>query len=436
MQAADPTKIDLKQLQPGDSLTVTVDRFDGKYLGETKLQGKTILIPGVLPGETVRGEVRRNWKRRLVLRPVEILTPDPRRVEPRCRHFATCAGCQFQHVDYAAQLDIKQARLESFFEDDHPALPLPLRGIIGSTHPYGYRNSIKVHGPGEPGFWQVKGIDMLRNQECPICVPDVEAQLIAHRQEGFRSFTNRDIYNVLIRATAIHDVYVGPEQPKPEEIAWLSEELVNPLTNEPVRLVVPAHAFWQGSTPMLPRLVAEVTRPVREFAPELLIETYCGMGLFGIMCAPAVGKVIGVEDHPLAIEAARRNQEHLQLPNWEIVRDKTENCLLDLLETAPDRTTLIVDPPRSGLPRKALKKILHRPPRHIVYVSCNPESLARNLNKLCRNTYELIDIVGIDLFPQTKHLECVCVLVRRDGQSEAVEPEPEAIARPSSLPDA
>ncbi|ERN41586.1 SAM-dependent methyltransferase [Rubidibacter lacunae KORDI 51-2] len=426
--------IDLKQLRPGDWLTVTVDRFDSKYLGETRLQGKTLLVPGSLPGETIRGQVLRNWKRCLVLRPVEILTPDPRRVEPHCQHFALCAGCQFQHVDYAEQLVIKRSRLESFFEPEHPVQPLPLRGIIGSTHPYAYRNSIKVHGPGEPGFWQVKGIDMLRNRECPICVSEVEDSLKQQRESGFQEFVDRNVLNILIRATSIGDTYLGPEQPKADEVAWLTEAIAHPLTEESLQLVVPAHAFWQGSTPMLPRLIEEAVRPIRDFAPELLIETYCGMGLFGIMSAPFAARVIGVEDHPLAIEAARRNQTHLQLPNWEIIHDKTENRLEALLAEAPERTSLIVDPPRSGLPKKVLKQILRCPPQHLVYVSCNPESLARNLNKLCRETFQLQDIVGIDLFPQTKHLECVCVLQRRESWTRSPETSASAPATDTAEP--
>lgn len=407
------SSINLKQLQSGDSLTVTIERFNNKYLGETTLQGKTVIVPGSIPGETIQGEVVRNWKRRLLLKPVEIINPSRDRATPKCQHFTHCAGCQFQHIDYQAQLKIKESRLRSYFPSDHHASPIPLRGIIGSPTPYRYRNSIKLHGPGEPGFWQVLGIDMMRNQECPICVESVDEALQQQRQNHFSEFTSNGILNVLIRGTKLGEVYIGPENPQPEEIAWLNEELTHPLTGVTYKLIVPAHAFWQGSTPMLPKLVEQVVRPIQDFKPDTLIESYCGMGLFGIMSAPYAREVIGIEEHPLAIEAAKQNQENLDIDNLRIFRSKTEDRLGEFLAELPsEKSSLIVDPPRSGLPKKVLKQILQHPPQQLVYVSCSPESFARNLNALCRETYQLQDVVGLDLFPQTKHLECVGVLER------------------------
>jgi len=410
------TTVNLKQLDRGDSLTVTIERFNNKYLGETNLQKKTVVVPGSIPGETIRGEVIRNWKRRLLLKPVEILNPSRDRVTPECKHFTTCAGCQFQHISYEKQLDIKESRLKSYFDDTHPAMPLPLRGIIGSPHPYRYRNSIKLHGPGEPGFWQVLGVDMMRNEECPICVEAVDQALQQQRQEQFQHWTEQGILNVLIRGTKRGEVYIGPENPQPDQVAWLKEELTHPLTGVTYQLVVPAHAFWQGSTPMLPKLVEQVVRPIQAFNPDVLIESYCGMGLFGLMSAPFAREVIGIEDHPLAIEAAKQNQANLGISNLRIFRGQTEDQLSQFLADLPvEKSSLIVDPPRSGLPKTVLKQILNSPPQQLVYVSCSPESFARNLKSLCRETYQLKDVVGLDLFPQTKHLECVGVLERNSS---------------------
>jgi len=405
--------INIRELQPGDALTVTIERFNHKYLGETTVQGKTVLVPGSIPGETIRGEVIRNWKRRLLLKPAEILNPSSDRATPKCQHFTTCAGCQFQHITYDKQLEIKEARLKSYFEEDHPAHPLPVRGVIGSPTPYRYRNSIKLHGPGEPGFWQVLGVDMMRNEECPICVESVDRSLQEQRQNHFQDFTSQGILNVLIRGTKIGEIYIGPENPSPEEVAWLNEELTHPLTGITYKLVVPAHAFWQGSTPMLPTLIEQVVRPIREFSPDVLIESYCGMGLFGIMSAPFAKEIIGIEEHPLAIEAAKQNQQNLDISNLRIFKGRTEDQLLEFLTNLPsEKSSLIVDPPRSGLPKKVLKQILKAPPQLLVYVSCSPESFAKNLRALCRETYQLKDMIGLDLFPQTKHLECVGVLER------------------------
>lgn len=413
--APDLETVDLDALEQGDTLRVRVDEFDNKYLGRTTRGEVEILIPGTLPGERVRGEVIRNWSSRLLLKPVEVLTPDPDRVEPECRHFLECAGCQFQHVDYDRQLSLKLERMRRFFRKEDPTTPLPLEPTVRAPSPYRYRNNIKLHGPGEPGFWKVRGYEMLQNEECPVCVPQLEEALKEHRDESFREYREAGIQNVLLRASSTGDVYVGPENPRGDEPeTWLTERVRNPATGTTHQLQVPAHAFWQGSTPMIDRLVEEVLRPVMEMEPEVLLETYCGVGLFGLMAARVAEHVLGVEENPLAVEAARRNKKDLGLENTRIVEGSTEDHLGRFLQRAPlDRTALIVDPPRSGLPGTVLRDIQANPPARLVYVSCNPQSLARNLRKLTEATYTLEKITPLDLFPGTKHLECVGDLHRQ-----------------------
>jgi len=401
----------LAEIEEGDSLTVTVEEFDDKYLGRTRMDGRDVLVPGTLPGERVRGEVVRSWSSRLLLRPVEILEPDPDRVQPRCRHFLECAGCQFQHVDYDRQLEIKLDRMRRFFRPEDPTTPLPLRPIVRPPDSYGYRNNIKLHGPGEPGFWKIRGYEMLRNEECPVCVPDLEEALREGRKERFASFRERGVDNVMLRVSSTGDVYVGPENPPDGgggRAARVTERVRHPRTGEEHLFEVPAHAFWQGSTPMIDPLVEAVLDPVEDMRPSVLLETYCGVGLFGLMAADLADNVLGVEADPLAVRAARRNKQRMGLDNVRIIDGETESHLARLLDRADlVSTQLIVDPPRSGLPGKVLRAVLENPPARLIYVSCNPQSLARNLRQLCEDVYELDALTPLDLFPHTKHLECV-----------------------------
>ncbi len=405
----DSDTADLDALERGDSLTVHIDGFDNKYLGRTTLGDREILVPGVLPGERVRGDVIRSWPSRILLKPVEILRSDADRVEPECRHFLECAGCQFQHIDYDRQLELKLERMRRFFREEDPATPLPLEPIVRAPDPYRYRNNIKLHGPGEPGFWKVRGYEMLRNEECPVCVDELEAALQEGRREGFRDYVDRGVENLLLRASRGGEVYVGPEnREEASDETWLSEHVRHPLTGDRQEFEVPAHAFWQGSTPMIDALVEEVLRPVEALQPEVLLETYCGVGLFGLLGARAADHVLGVEEDPLSVRAARRNQRTMGLDNIRFVEGPTEDHLGRFLRRAPlDHTALIVDPPRSGLPKAVLRDVLEAPPARIVYVSCNPQSLARNLRALTGEAYVLDRLTPLDLFPQTKHLECV-----------------------------
>lgn len=379
------------------------------------MDGWTFVIMGTSPGETVEAEVMGFRRRTVFLKPVKVTDPNPDRVEPECRHFGVCAGCQFQHLAYDRQLEIKRDRLNEYFDRYEELSFEPFREIIPSKRTYGYRNNVKLHGPGEPGFWSVGGLSMLRNEECPVCVDEIEQAIQSGRKDQFDEFRARNVENLLLRASSTGEQYVGPEQVPEEDIRWLTEVIPHPLTGEDVELTVPSHGFWQGNTPMVPRLVEEVVTRVERFSPSHLVEAYAGMGLFGLFCSSTVEEVIGIEINPLSIEAGRRNLKNLGIDNLRFIEGETESNLADVLWTIPSSdSTLLVDPPRSGMPKQALDAVLSHPPEQFLYVSCNPESLSRNLSHLCRTTYEMEELVGIDLFPQTRHLECIAHLSRRN----------------------
>lgn len=408
------TQIDLDSLEIGDSLTVTFDEWNNKYLGVAHEQEKTIVASGVFPGETATCEVLRNWSSKLLVEVTEILEADPHRVEPECKHFYQCAGCQFQQIDYQKQIEIKQSRMKGFFQRHAPDLIEKFDQIIPSTDQYGYRNTVKLHGPGEPGFWKIAGYEMMRNEECPVTVPELESELIKHRKNGFLEFARQDIENVMIRAHSTGDIYAGKENPETEP-AWLEEILPHPLENRDVTFQVPPTSFWQASTPMLPTLIEQVSSPVEAHQPDILLESFCGVGVFGLMSAPAAKNVIGIENNKEAVKAARQTRDDLGYDHVRFIHGDADEELTDPLSRMPAiGSSMIVDPPRDGLRKSILKKILKHPPEQLIYVSCNPDSLARNLALLCEDQYDIKTITGIDLFPQTKHLESVSVLYRKD----------------------
>jgi tRNA/tmRNA/rRNA uracil-C5-methylase (TrmA/RlmC/RlmD family) len=394
-------------------IIVEIEKFNNKYLGVGRHEGKKVLVPAALPGEKIECKILKEWKSKIIAIPENIIRADEQRVKPDCKHFKLCAGCQFQHMSYESQLELKKERAFKFLERQNPQFCKLFEEIIPSPTPYHYRNTIKLHGPGEPGFWKVGGIEILQNSECPVCIDVVEDKLAELREEHFEKYMQQNINNVMIRGSSCGEVYVGSEQIAEAETEWLNEEITDPFSKEPTRLKVPAHAFWQGSTPMIGRLIEEVAIPVGEHKPDVLIETYCGVGAFSLFSASKAKNVIAIEENPLSVEAARKNKKALGLDNMRVIAGKTENELDKLLERTPEEgTSLIVDPPRSGLQKKVLKQILAHPPEQLIYVSCNPDSLARNLAALCDKSYRLKRIRGLDLFPQTKHLECVAVLER------------------------
>ncbi|MFP4687014.1 MAG: class I SAM-dependent RNA methyltransferase, partial [bacterium] len=291
------------------TISVEIERFNSKYLGVGNHRGKKVIVAAALPGETIECRILREWKSKIVAIPEKIENPDPRRVEPQCRHFKLCAGCQFQHIDYESQLQLKKERAFKFLDRQDPQFRTLFDKIIPSPTPYHYRNTVKLHGPGEPGFWKIAGIEILKNSECPVCLPVVERSLQKLRKNNFREFVEQEINNVMIRGSSTGQVYIGSEQIKETKTRWLTENIRLPNSEEELSLQVPAHAFWQGSTPMIGRLIEEVITPVRNFNPKVLIEAYCGVGAFSLCAAQAAKNVIAIEENPLSIKAARKNKK-------------------------------------------------------------------------------------------------------------------------------
>ncbi len=397
-------------------LTVQIEEYTSRYLGRDSSGEKPVLVPGSIPGERIRARPIHENSDRILALPEEVLEPSEHRTEPQCRHFVECAGCQLQHVQYEHQLALKKKRLLEHFEKNTHDLEVSFENIIPCPSPYGYRNRISVHGPGEPGFWKVEGREILQNSECPICVPELENRLKELRAESFGSFLNRNIENVRLRASSTGEVFSSIENPdaREREITWLTEEVTDPSTGETILFDVPARAFWQANTPMVSILADRVVGFVEERDPEFLLDAYCGVGVFSILCAPFANRVLGIENDDPSVTGARKTRDRVKRDHVEFKHGKTERYINRVLVEAPlDSTTVVVDPPRDGLRKIVIKYLLDNGPDQLVYVSCNPDSLSRNINKLCRDTYRIDTLIGLDLFPQTRHLECVANLIKR-----------------------
>jgi 23S rRNA (uracil1939-C5)-methyltransferase len=172
---------------------------------------------------------------------------------------------------------------------------------------------------------------------------------------------------------------------------------------------VPRDSFFQNNFFLLPRLVDTVRQQLRQSGSRFLIDAYCGVGFFSLELADLVEKYLGVEIDTAAIKAARRNALSRGKPNGEFLAGRTEELLPDMLaKFDPRAVTLILDPPRTGCPPDMLHLLRQLRPAQVLYVSCHPATLARDLNVLCANgVFDLAKIVPLDMFPQTQHIECV-----------------------------
>jgi 23S rRNA (uracil1939-C5)-methyltransferase len=401
-------------------LTLTDFAFGGEALG--RLDGRVVFVPYGLPGETVRVELvseQRDYARGNLL---EVLTPAPERVEPPCPYYGTCGGCSLQHADYAAQLAFKRrvvaeqlGRIGHF--SDAAAL---VRPTIGMVSPWEYRNHARFtvgRRQGELCFTHRGTRRLMRIERCLLMQPAINAAVeqIQDRLVGFRG------HQVALRNGAnTGDLLVNPALDAVPELPSGQTELKEQLFDRPFRIASPA--FFQVNTRRetrpLPAGLATPPWPLPadglsmaeilalvvhdRLAPrgdELLIDAYCGVGTFAVLLARAVGRAVGIEESSAAVKDARHNASGLS--NVEFIAGKTEQ----ILPALPDRPDAVVlDPARVGCQPEVLEALIRFGPPRLIYVSCDPATLARDLAILVAGGFSLEDVQPLDMFPQTYHI--------------------------------
>ncbi len=375
--------------------------YGGWALGRLE-DGRALFAPYLLPGERARVRITESRPGYARGRSVELLEASPRRVTPRCRHFGECGGCHYQHLGYEDQLAAKQAVLREQLSRLAGLREPPLSDPIGSPSPWNYRNHLQFHRTedGRPGFRAFRSSRVVPIVECHLPEPAL-AQLwprLPASPGGGRLVLRR-----------------GTEGPP---AAWEEQPGPGGQGAPPVQFDLPCGtfrvspgSFFQVNTSLAARLVEEVLGELQGRLPEggrraEVLDLYCGVGLFSRTLAPHVGRVTGVELSPSACADFRHNlkgQDNARLLPGEVAE------VLPGLSPRPDAA--VVDPPRAGLGPGVVRALAALAPL-IVYVSCDPATLARDAGELGRQGYTLRSMRMLDLFPQTYHLETLSVWSR------------------------
>ena len=407
------------------ALQLTTIAHGGAALG--RHEGRVIFVPYALPGETARVEITEDKGRYAFARLVEVLEPSPDRVAPPCPYFGLtgCGGCQWQHAAYEAQLRFKAKivadqlmRIGSIAEPRvHPTLP------DGSG--WAYRNHAQFH-PAPGGGLGFQGVSVGRPRgvvtvdECPILHPllselygaldfDLPGLLRLSLRAGTETGDSMLIFEME------DDLPPSLESDMPVSCVLLLSDgrHANLIGNNHITEVVAGRAyrisapsFFQVNTPQSAQLVRLVTEYLDLRGGETVLDGYCGVGLFTAHLAERAGLVIGVELAPTAVADLLENTA--EFDNVEVIEGPIEAALPDLdvpLDAA------VVDPPRAGMDRFALDALVARQPARVVYVSCDPATLARDAKRLVRAGYRLVEVQPVDMFPQTYHVESVALFV-------------------------
>ena len=375
-------------VKTGDLLTLLIHdiAFGGEGVG--RVDDFVVFVPFVLIAEEVEveiTEVKKNYARAQLRR---ILQPSPARVVPLCPYFGGCGGCQYQHIDYPTQLQLKHKQISDLFERIGKIPRAVIAPVIPCALPYGYRNRIMIRSQWNKPE-QKLNIGFVRG-DCGL-VEDITECKIAERA------LNEEITRVRANPPPKGGIKVVLRVP-------------------PENWEVPPSSFFQNNFFLLPKLIETVRGFLQDAGTRHLIDLYCGVGFFGIEMADSVSTFIGVELDRLAIESARKNAERRHITNGRFIAAPVEIILPDLVrELSAEQTTILLDPPRKGCWPATLELLRQTRPSQIIYVSCHPATMARDLNTLCEgDVFKLAGVTPLDMFPQTQHVECVADL--RSGQ--------------------
>ena len=343
-------------------LEITDVAFGGK--GVARDQGKAVFVPLTIDGERVSVKITREKKQFAEAEVVDLHKRSPHRVEPSCPYFGRCGGCAYQHIDYAHQIDIKARQVHDVLQRIGKLKDVPMRPIVPSPLPYGYRNRITVHAEaGVIGYFRRDSHRLIDVEHCPIAMEEVNQEFADLRS---------------------HDVpdghYTLRARSGPRVFSQTNDGVANALRDLIVDLVPPNQ--------------------------ELLIDAFCGAGFFTKALLDKFERVVGIDWDRFAIAAAKENATAKE----NYAADDVGSGLRSMLESCnTSQTTLIVDPPAVGLSVRVRETIVDLGPNRLIYISCNPATLARDLAEL-RQRYQIKSVTPLDMFPQTAEIEVVAHL--------------------------
>lgn len=384
----------------------------GSGLGRVALPGEAeakwvVMVPFTLPGERVRARVFRNQKNFSEADVVEVLTPSPQRVTPRCPLFGRCGGCQYQHLAYEAQLDWKRRQVAELLQHMAGVPDFPVAPVIRSPREYHYRSKITPHfnpprgpAPMPIGFLrQGTRFDLVDVPHCPIATEKINLKLGAVRQAIHAKQGDYKRGATLLLREASGEVTTDYD-------AVITETVGD------VKLHFLARDFFQNNPFILPAFTRYVREQAAASGARFLVDAYCGSGLFALAAAPAFEHVTGIEMSESSVRFARENAAANGIANATFQAGDAAAIFAGLdARFLPADTAVVIDPPRKGCDESFLRQLFAFGPRAVVYVSCDPATQMRDLRHFLAAGFALKAAQPFDLFPQTRHLECVLTLV-------------------------
>lgn len=398
--------------------------------GVTRVEGKAVFVPFALPGEEIELTIIEDKKNYAYGRLDKIIAASFYRTQPLCPHCYTCGGCSFQHATYDEQMYLKR-QIVTDAVNRIGKLDAKINEVEKSKYPYRYRNKVTWHIVDEKlGYYQPESHNVVPIATCLLIKEGMEktSQKIGTLLKEIRYAGKGEI---IVRQSSYNQKIMlifklFPFDPD-KILPLLKNEIDSIYYYEGKKLVhlygdlcleekigdnifrLSPTSFFQVNQEQNEKIISFIKKHLKLTGKEKILDAYCGVGSIGISLAREVKKVIGIENNQEAVKNAEYNARYNQLANCHFLAGDCEEILPSLHEKFD---IAIVDPPRSGLKKEVITSLIKTAPRKIVYVSCNPATLARDINLFAVNGYNIEEIQPFDMFSQTAHVECVVLMSR------------------------
>lgn len=385
---------------------LTIDNLTNQGEGVGRIDNWVVFVPFTLPGERVKARIYRNEKNCSHADLVEILEPSPHRIEPVCPVYGYCGGCQYQHLEYARQLEFKTAQVADLLRLQTGLEP-QVKPAIASPQTFGYRSKITPHfhkpkeaKMGSIGFLRAGSrTEVCDVKQCPIAMEPINAALPALRKSVQQAAAQYKRGATLLMRVSEGTVITNNNAVCTEHVGALTFNFL-------------AGDFFQNNPYILPLFTGYVAEKACRDGMRYLVDAYCGSGLFALTLAPHFEKVLGVEVSETSADWARANARSNGIGHASFLAASAE-AIFAQVDFPAAETAVVIDPPRKGCDKVFLDQLFAFGPARVVYVSCNPATQIRDLAEFDKAGYEVEEVQPFDLFPQTKHLECVAVLRKK-----------------------
>ena len=444
-------------------IEITDISSDGNGVGT--VDGFAVFVPMTAIGDVAEVLVVKVLSRYAIGRLMEIITPSKDRTEPQCPVFKRCGGCHLQHISYPAQLDVKRGFINASMQRIGGFTDFQCDEILGMDTPYRYRNKCifpigkDKNGNTVSGFYARRSHDIIPVEDCMMgseINSAISKAVLEFMDENNISVYDEASHKGLVRRVFIREAKTtgeimvvisinGKNIPKSDVLAKkltdISENIVsvyininteknNSVLGRENKLIfgksvindtlcgiefkISPHSFYQINPVMTEKLYSRALEYADITENDTVLDVYCGIGTISLAAAKKAKKAVGVEIVEQAIINARENARDNGIENAEFFDDSAENAVPKLIESGMKPDIVILDPPRKGSDEATLKAIVSAAPKRIVYVSCNPATLARDARYLADNGYTLTACTGVDMFPNTNHVETVVLMSRVD----------------------